>query len=153
MAVLIDDRQNKLKTTPKKIQKKAQAILNALGCPDGELSILIVDDSQIAALNKQYLHRSGPTNVIAFPMQEGEFSTITPQLLGDVVISIETAEKEGKKAGIETEVRFAQLLVHGILHLFGYDHEKDEKESLRMNRKSDELLKLIENREVRPWLD
>jgi probable rRNA maturation factor len=144
MAVLIDDRQSKLKATPKEIQKKAQAILNALGCPDGELSILIADDSQIAILNKKYLNRSGPTNVIAFPMQEGEFSTMTPQLLGDVVISIETAEREGQMAGIQTEERFTQLLIHGILHLFGYDHEKDARESLRMDRKSDELIKLIE---------
>ncbi|MBW2192693.1 MAG: rRNA maturation RNase YbeY [Deltaproteobacteria bacterium] len=144
MAVLIDDRQSKLKAIPKEIQKKAQAILNALGCPDGELSILIADDSQIAILNKKYLNRSGPTNVIAFPMQEGEFSTMTPQLLGDVVISIETAEREGQMAGIQTEERFTQLLIHGILHLFGYDHEKDERESLRMDRKSNELIKLIE---------
>ena len=119
-----------------------------MGCPDGELSILIVDDSQIAQLNKEYLTRNGPTNVLAFPMREGEFSNIAPQLLGDVVISVETAEKEGKAAGTPTEIRFAQLLIHGILHLFGYDHEKNERESLRMDKKSAALLKLIEKMEV-----
>jgi len=115
-----------------------------LGCPDGELSILIVDDSQIEGLNREYLNRSGPTNVIAFPMREGEFSNISPHLLGDVVISVETAEKEGRMAGISMEKRFAQLLVHGILHLFGYDHEKTERESLLMEKKNDELLEMIE---------
>ena len=115
-----------------------------MDCPDGELSILIVDDSQIEALNKEYLNRSGPTNVIAFPMQEGEFSDISPNLMGDVVISVETAEKEGRMAGIGTEKRLTQLLVHGILHLLGYDHEKTEHESLLMERKSDELLEMIE---------
>jgi len=115
-----------------------------LDCPDGELSILIVDDSQIEALNKEYLNRSGPTNVIAFPMREGEFLNISPHLIGDVVISVETAEKEGRMAGINMEKRFTQLLVHGILHLFGYDHEKTEHGSLLMEKKSDELLKMIE---------
>ena len=143
MKVLIDNRQNNLKISPEMIQKKAQAILNALDCPDGELSVLIVNDSQIEVLNKQYFNRYGPTNVIAFPMQEGKFANISPQLLGDVVISVETAHKEGINAGISMEERLIQLLIHGILHLFGYDHENSEKEARRMEAKSRELLKLI----------
>ncbi|MBW1759279.1 MAG: rRNA maturation RNase YbeY [Deltaproteobacteria bacterium] len=144
MGVLIDNKQNKHKISPEKIRQKARAILNALDSPDGELSILIVDDPQIALLNKDYLHREGPTNVIAFPMREGNFSDINPQLLGDVVISIETAKKEGEKADISMEQRFTELLVHGILHLFGYDHEKTEQEAVDMQLKTDALLKLIE---------
>ena len=65
------------------IQQKARDILNALDCHDAELSILIVDDPQIAILNKKYLHRYGPTNVIAFPMGTDPFANISPQLLGD----------------------------------------------------------------------
>ena len=118
------------------IQKKAQAILNALGCPNGELSLLIVDDLQIERLNKEYLKRNGPTNVIAFPMQAGEFADVTPQLLGDVVISVETADREGKIAGSGLEDRCIQLLVHGILHLFGYDHERSEDEALKMEKRA-----------------
>ncbi|MBW1746765.1 MAG: rRNA maturation RNase YbeY, partial [Deltaproteobacteria bacterium] len=109
MKVLIDDRQNNHKIPPEMIQKKTQAILNALDCPDGELSILIVNNSQIEALNKQYFNRHGPTNVIAFPMREGTFANISPQLLGDVVISVETAYQEGVNAGISVEERFIQL--------------------------------------------
>lgn len=116
-----------------------------MGCPDGELSILIVDDSRISELNRKYLDKQGPTNVIAFPMNEGSFKEITPQLLGDVVISVETAEKEGNMAGISREQRIIQLLIHGILHLFNYDHEKTEQEACDMERKSNELLKLIES--------
>ncbi|MDL1964063.1 MAG: rRNA maturation RNase YbeY [Deltaproteobacteria bacterium] len=126
------------------IRKKAQAILNALDCPDGELSILIVNDSRIEALNKQYFNRHGPTNVIAFPMREGKFANITPQLLGDVIISVETAYQEGINAEISVEERFIQLLIHGILHLFGYDHETTEQEALKMEKKSEEIMKLIE---------
>jgi probable rRNA maturation factor len=116
-----------------------------LDCLDAELSILIVDDPQIAKLNKQYLHRNGPTNVIAFPMRTDPFSNINPELLGDVVISIETAEKEGKSIGISMEERFTQLLVHGILHLLGYDHETTEQDADKMEKKSEEILKLIES--------
>jgi probable rRNA maturation factor len=126
-----------------RIEQTAQAILDALDFPEGELSILIVDDSQIAHLNEQYLNRIGPTNVIAFPMQEGRFSSLSPQLLGDVVISAETAEKEGQLAGINSESRFIELLIHGVLHLFGYDHENDPKDALKMEEKSRELFRSI----------
>ena len=145
MEVLIDNRQKKYKISMTTIQQKTTDILNALDCDDAELSILIVDDPQIAILNKKYLHRNGPTNVIAFPMRTDQFSNINPELLGDVVISIETAEKEGKNIGISMEERFTQLLVHGILHLLGYDHEKSEQEADKMEKKSDEILKLIES--------
>ena len=144
MEILIDDRQKEYKIVKAKLQKRAQAILNALGSPEGELSILVVDDSEIKTLNKNYLNRSGPTNVIAFPMKEGDFSDINPQLLGDVVISIETAGREALQSGISSEERFTQLLVHGILHLFGFDHEKSEQDARKMEKKSNELLRLIE---------
>jgi probable rRNA maturation factor len=116
-----------------------------LDCPDGELSILILDDSQIEILNEKYLKKKCPTNVMAFPMQEGKFSDLNPMLLGDVVISLETARREAENSGITTEKRFIQLLVHGILHLFGYDHETTPQEALRMKNKSKALLKLIDN--------
>ncbi len=136
-----------------KIRKKAQVILNALGSPESELSIVIVGDSEIASLNSEYLHHEGPTNVIAFPMQEGEFSGINPGLLGDVVISIDTAEKESKVAGMDIEKRFDELLVHGILHLFGYDHVTDEGEAQIMEEKSHELLSLLWKDGGNEWPD
>jgi len=110
---------------------------------DQELSILILDDLQIELLNKKYLNKTGPTNVLAFPMHEGSFSDIAPHLLGDVVISADTAEKESRSMGISLEERFGELLVHGILHLMGYDHEKTEKEAAEMESKSRELMKIL----------
>jgi probable rRNA maturation factor len=115
-----------------------------LDSPNGELSILIVDDSQIEPLNRKYLDRQGATNVIAFPMHTDQFPNIQPELIGDVVISIETAAKEGVIAGISTEKRLIQLLVHGILHLLDYDHERSEQEAKIMEQKSEDILKLIE---------
>lgn len=136
-----------------KIREKAQVILNALGSPESELSIVIVGDSEIASLNSEYLHHEGPTNVIAFPMQEGEFSGVNPGLLGDVVISIDTAEKESKFAGMDIEKRFDELLVHGILHLFGYDHVSNEGEAQIMEEKSHELLILLWKDGGNEWPD
>jgi probable rRNA maturation factor len=115
-----------------------------LDCPEAELSILIVDDQQIAQLNHQYLNREGPTNVIAFPMRRGPFSDIAPNLLGDVVISADTAKREAKSAGISTQDRFDQLLIHGTLHLLGYDHEHSVSEASKMEEKAKELLQLLE---------
>ncbi len=113
-----------------------------MGCPEGELSILVVDDRQIAEINLTYLNRQGPTNVIAFAMQEGEFADVTPALLGDVVISVDTAFREGELGGMDWQERFVQLMVHGILHLFGYDHVNDKIQARRMEQKSRELLEL-----------
>ncbi len=114
-----------------------------MGYPDAELSLLIVDDEGIAGLNLRYLNRQGPTNVIAFPMLEGEFSDLDEQLLGDVVVSVETTQREADEGGVDFETRFDELLVHGILHLLGYDHEDDEQRALEMEEKSGELLSLI----------
>jgi probable rRNA maturation factor len=104
----------------------------------------MVDDSRIADLNQTYLQHVGPTNVISFPMREGDFNEINPQVLGDVVISMDTCAREATEAGITTEARLDQLLIHGILHLLGYDHMHSESEARVMEAKSDELLALLE---------
>ena len=82
--------------------------------------------------------------MIAFPMREGEFSELTPDLLGDVVISVETACREADTAGISMQKRFDQLLIHGILHLMGYDHELSPEEVKRMEEKSNSLLAILD---------
>jgi probable rRNA maturation factor len=120
-----------------------------LDCPEAELSIVIVDDAEIAELNQRYLQRSGPTNVLAFAMQEGEFGEISPHLLGDVVISADTAAREGREAGIPMVAHLIALLVHGILHLLGYDHETEPAQAREMDAKSRELLALLERRSLR----
>jgi len=126
-----------------RMRRNARILLNSLGHPDGELSILLVDDGQIAALNRAYLNREGATNVIAFPMQAGRFAYLSPQLLGDVVISVDTAWREAQKAGLDLEERLTQLIVHGLLHLCGYDHEHDPAGARRMAAKSRQLLEKI----------
>jgi probable rRNA maturation factor len=121
-------------------------LLKALGHPEGELSIVLVDDPQIAELNQEFLSRTGATNVIAFPMQEGRFANLNPSLLGDVVISVDAASREAGAAGLGLEERLTQLLVHGLLHLCGYDHERNAAEARRMAARSRRLLERIDDR-------
>ena len=115
-----------------------------MGCKTHEISLLITDDAQVRELNRTYRGTDKPTNVLSFPMQEGKFSDLASGLLGDVVISIDTARKEADEAGISLSERISQLLIHGILHLVGYDHERSREDESCMEDKSFELLKIIE---------
>ncbi len=98
-----------------------------------------MDDSAIAALNRTYRGVAGPTDVLAFPMTEGRFGASWPDLLGDVVISAETARRQARPATGGLRAELALLLVHGILHLVGYDHGT-AKERQRMWQKQRAIL-------------
>lgn len=143
MDIQIANRQKRHPLSLRKIRRRTRIILDALKSPEAEISILLVDDLQIAAMNRKFLGREGPTNVIAFPMQEGRFSGLSPDLLGDVVISVDTAHREARDAELDLEERLTQLLVHGLLHLHGYDHEHNTAEARRMAAKSRRLLAKI----------
>ena len=111
-----------------------------MGCDGCELSVLLVDDKEMTHLNGAYLARDYPTNVLAFPMREGEDTHLHPDLLGDVIISTETAEREAQHRGVTLEEEMALLLVHGILHLLGYDHEGDPDNAALMEAREQEIL-------------
>jgi probable rRNA maturation factor len=126
------------------LRKVAQRILDALGCPEAEVSVTIVGDRSIRTLNRDYLGRDKATNVISFAMQEGEFGSINPDVLGDVVISADTAAREAEEAGESFLSRLYFLLLHGILHITGYDHERSgEAEAARMEAKEREIFALL----------
>jgi probable rRNA maturation factor len=118
----------------------AERILSDLGCHESELSILLVDDDEMQRLNREYLARDHPTNVLAFAMREGEDEHLHPALLGDVVVSTETAQREAHQRGVTLEEEMALLLAHGILHLLGYDHEDAPEEAAKMEAKEQEVL-------------
>jgi len=115
-----------------RLEKVAQRILNVSGCPESELSILLVDDAQIHEINRDYLDHDYPTNVISFAMREGEGMATELDLLGDVVISVETALSDAQDAAASFESELYFLLLHGILHLLGYDHERSTEEDARI---------------------
>ena len=118
----------------------AEGILSGLGCSESELSILLVDDDEMQRLNREYLCRDRPTNVLAFAMREGEDQHLNPVLLGDVVVSTETAKREALQRDVTFEEEMALLLVHGILHLLGYDHEDNLSAEAEMEAKEKEVL-------------
>ena len=105
----------------------ADRILDDSGRSEAELSIFITDDEEIGSLNRIYRAIDRPTDVLSFSQLEGEGPIIAPQLLGDVVISWETAQRQALELGHTIQFEMKRLLVHGVLHLLGFDHEKDEE--------------------------
>jgi len=144
MKIQIENRQRKHKLLKRPLRKIARKILSDSECPDAELSILIVDNADIQEINRDYLQRDRPTNVISFAMQEGEGGGVQPDLLGDVVISAETAARDAGEAQSTFESELYFLLLHGILHLLGYDHERGtQAEAERMEAREKEVFSLI----------
>ena len=106
--------------------------------------MLIVDDAAIQEINRDWLGKDRPTNVISFAMQEGEGAGVQADLLGDVVVSAETAARDALEAGTPALHELCFLLLHGILHLLGYDHERGSAaEARRMEAREQELFALI----------
>jgi len=109
----------------------------------GEMGILWVNDRQIRWYNREYRHRDQATDVLAFPMQEGMGGGLHPQFLGDVMISLETAKRDATSLGRHYLDHLMILLIHGTLHLMGYDHEQSDREAQRMKRQERRLLKYL----------
>lgn len=116
---------------PRTVRRTAERMLRELSLEDAELSILLTNDRQIRDLNREHRGKDKPTDVLAFPLdleerpkrgRRAQPRGHTPPLLGDVVISLETAlrQAQSRRRELFAEVRF--LLAHGILHLIGYDH-------------------------------
>jgi probable rRNA maturation factor len=122
------------------MKKAAEMILSVLGYQDDELSISIVGDSGIRRINREYLDKDRPTNVISFCMHEGNFGEINPHILGDVIISADTAQREADEGGITFDSRLVLLLLHGILHLTGYDHERSGEEQARKMEETEQKI-------------
>ena len=109
-----------------RLRRRARSILIAIGRSRSELSIALVDDVSIAELNGQWRGKPRPTDVLSFSLVEGEFSDHRHGLLGDVVISVETAAAQASERRRGLDETVARLLLHGVLHLVGHDHEDDD---------------------------
>jgi probable rRNA maturation factor len=144
MKLQIENSQNKIKIDKRKVRGTVLRILKILDCADKEISISFVDDENIQQLNKQYLGRDKATNVLSFSLQEGEFNDINPQILGDIIISVETAKRDALYGKLTFTQEIDFLIIHGILHLLGYNHENTtKKESNKMRQKEKELFNTI----------
>jgi probable rRNA maturation factor len=99
-----------------------------------------VTDPEIHILNRQYRQKDKPTDVLSFPLAD----ELQPSLLGDVVISVETATRQARRRHHLLREELQVLLIHGILHLLGYDHEVSRGEAIRMHRKEREVRAMLE---------
>lgn len=128
--------------------------MRATGHLNSELSLLLVSDPAMQKLNRHYRQQDKPTNVLSFPMQDGR-DVPNGSLLGDIVISIDTAAREAQSMKTPLRQRINWLLVHGLVHLLGYDHERSEAEAVQMESREHELqqqLQHIERKKTMPLL-
>lgn len=150
MKIYYENEQNKIKITPA-LQNKLQAGLDAVAkihnlAEKTEVSLTLTDDETIHELNKTYRKVDRPTDVLSFALDEGDEPELidAPEehLLGDIIISAETAERQGNEFGHGLEREIIYLAVHGLLHLLGYDHiNEDDKKVMRA--KEEEALRAI----------
>ncbi len=145
MEIQIMSRPKIPRLTNQKIKRLMKKVLKDLANHDGEMSILFTDDGHIAQLNRRYLGRDGPTNVLAFPMSGGEPPDVESGMLGDIVVSVDTAIRESKELGETLDETISRLLIHGILHLLNYYHERSPEEAIRMEKEEKRLLAMIED--------
>jgi probable rRNA maturation factor len=140
--IAILDETGGLETKYKNILKKiTRLVLKELNLPkDSELSITFIDDARMRELNRTYRNIDRTTDVLSFPQREGPDFT----LLGDIVISIETARRHRVSYGVTLHEELKKLIIHGILHLLGHDHKK-KKETEIMREKEIELAVTIKD--------
>lgn len=112
------------------IRRWSRTILRRLNRPRAELSLAFVTDPAIRELNRRYRNRDTPTDVLSFPLAD----EVCPDLLGDVVISVDTLRRQARQRKRSVADELLRLLIHGILHLLGYDHEVSPAEARRMRR-------------------
>jgi rRNA maturation RNase YbeY len=121
------------------LARRARAVLRALGHARSELSLALVDDAAMAALNESHRGKRGPTDVLSFSLVAGAGAAFRGRLLGDVVIDVEQAARQAR-GSLDREL--ALLLIHGVLHLLGHDHERDD-EARRMRAEERRLLRAL----------
>jgi len=129
------NRQRKLKVDCLRWQAFVVEAMRAIPVTATGVTVAFVSDRTISELNRMWRHKQGPTDVLSFPVAQEAFEKLEGLELGDVVISVEQAARQAKENGLELETELAQLILHGLLHLCGYDHETDKGEMNRLELK------------------
>ena len=143
MSVYIIDEQTECSIDCETLENQIKTILPLLNCKNKELSILLTNDKKIQELNKQYRNKNISTDVLSFSQSEGEENGLEHNLLGDIVISITTAMRQSSEHNLSIDEEIVLLIIHGILHLLGFDHERSDEEGTYMKEKTSELFGLI----------
>lgn len=130
--IRIQNKVKKVSCNTKKLQHDAQRILDFLGYPDFDLGILLTTNKTIHGYNREFRHKDKPTDILSFAYhtdlkagQKIKVQSADDKALGDLIISLEYVHKDAPNHGQTFEQRMQLLLVHGICHLLGYDHETD----------------------------
>jgi len=109
------------------LEARAGTLLRELGHGESELSISLVGDEEMAGLNQRFRAEAAPTDVLSFSLLEGDHAAFRGDLLGEVVIDVEVAARQASVVGHGLDAEMARLLIHGTLHLLGYDHQREEE--------------------------
>jgi probable rRNA maturation factor len=128
------------------LKKIAQAILDSVGRKDADLSLALVGNAEMRRLNAAYRKKDYPTDVLSFPIDGAPSSA--GRLLGDVVISVEKAREQATQRGGTEHDEIVTLLIHGIVHLLGYDHERSAKDARAMKRLENKIRGALCEREL-----
>lgn len=141
MAVYLRVRLRHVAKQQASLVRAAESILTSVGESQSELSLELVGDRRMRRLNRIYRKKDRTTDVLAFPMRESH--NPCPTLLGDVVISVPTARRQANASERSLGDELAALLVHGVLHLCGYDHERSAREAVRMRRRETAIVNML----------
>ncbi|WNM58389.1 rRNA maturation RNase YbeY [Candidatus Nitrospira allomarina] len=133
MAVWLRSHLRRVSVRHKTVCRLTQAVLQQAGYPSADLSLTFVGKARMQTLNRTYRQRDYATDVLAFPMQDALQSPLA--FVGDVVICLPVALAQAPRFGNTADEEILRLLIHGTLHLLGYDHETTEREAKRMTRK------------------
>ena len=143
MAVTVSGAARRPRLDRRRIARRAQIVLETIGHSASELSVVLVGDAAMRRLNRDYRGKDRPTDVLAFSLLEGTGAGVS-DAIGDVVISTATAARQARENGLTLRQEIDRLLVHGILHLVGYDHERSAAEARKMRRMESVCLKTLE---------
>ena len=144
MAVSLRNEHPEIKIDFHDIEVRIEVIMDHLDCLDQEISVLFMEDIGIRQLNKEFRNVDKATDVLSFPQNSDEGPVIPGEIiLGDIAISLDKAKLQAKEHGLTFKEEIILLLIHGILHLLGYDHEISEQEEIKMRDKTRELFKEI----------
>jgi probable rRNA maturation factor len=136
MPITIRNEQKKVAVNPAKVRKLLQKCLQCLNYPDADVSVLLTGDGAIRHLNREHRGQDRPTDVLSFGMREqrraNEPLPPHPEVLGDVVVSMPTIQRQAKARKVTVQEELDFILIHGLLHLLGYDHAA-EAEKRRMD--------------------
>jgi rRNA maturation RNase YbeY len=138
--IAIQNRQRTVAIRTAMVKRRVQQMMRYLGCADKELSVLFASDRLMQELNRVYRQQDRPTNVLAFPQCPMPSSRPAAAVLGDIVVSLPTAAREAGTLQQPLEERVTYLLLHGLLHLLGYDHERSAAACRRMEALEEEVL-------------